>query len=425
MNESKYNFYFTHLGMVWIYNNFSKKIIKVEPLVAEKLKKESLNLLKVKTPLEFEELFCNGMICEDGDKETENYINNLGKDKKKSKLEFTILASTDCNFKCQYCYEQFAPQTIDHQFIEKFLLYIEKNISYYSSVFVDWFGGEPLLAKNQILMISSELKTICRKNKKSYLSSITTNGYDLDYDSFVELLNQNILFYQVTIDGNKKTHDKYRPLKNGKGTYERIIKNLIDIKLHAPSYRTFRIVIRNNVSKRNQKECEEFSIWFNDFFGEDKRFQLFQFPIKDWGGHRIEKMKEDLFQEIEPLNQDRNNIFESVEASCCVASKKNGFVISPDLRVYKCHHYLQNTLKYKNEIGYINDKGDLVIDEETNDKWLSPIISPECRACKFLPNCITMCPLHDLIPYQGCVEGKKRQLERQVKEYIEDNSEKR
>ena len=60
-------------------------------------------------------------------------------------------------------------------------------------------------------------------------------------------------------------------------------------------------------------------------------FNCYNFD-KDWGGQRIEGMKDDLFQEIESMNQDRNNIFESVEASCCVASKKYGFVIDPDLK---------------------------------------------------------------------------------------------
>lgn len=411
--------------MVWIYNNFSKRIIKLEPSVAEQLKKNIFISLEIENPLEYNKLLCNGMICEDDKEETEFYINNVEKDKRKLKLEFTVMASTDCNFRCQYCYEQLVPKTIDKKFMDTFLQYIEKNISKFQGLFIEWFGGEPLLAAKQIVELSSKLKAICKKNRKTYLGSMTTNGYTLDYNTFLKLLSENILFYQITIDGNKTTHDQYRPLKNGKGTYDRIVKNLIEIKQYAPSYRTFRIVIRNNVSKKNKKECEDFAAWFNDFFGEDKRFQLLQFPIKDWGGQRIEGMKDDLFQEIESMNQDRNNIFESVEASCCVASKKYGFVIDPDLKVYKCHHHLQEkeNLKYTNEIGYLSNNGDLVINEEANEKWISPQISSICKACKYLPNCMTLCPMHDLLPYHGCVEGRKSQLERMVKEYIDENRE--
>ena len=81
-------------------------------------------------------------------------------------------------------------------------------------------------------------------------------------------------------------------------------------------------------------------IIFNQLFQDDKRFQLFQFPIKDWGGERIKKMSNELFDEREVLNKDRNDILESMVASCCLASKRNGFVIDPELKVYKCHHYI-------------------------------------------------------------------------------------
>lgn len=63
--------------MVWIYNNFSKKIIKLEPSVAEQLKKNIFISLEIENPLEYNKLLCNGMICEDDKEETEFYIKNL------------------------------------------------------------------------------------------------------------------------------------------------------------------------------------------------------------------------------------------------------------------------------------------------------------------------------------------------------------
>ena len=347
-------------------------------------------------------------------------IENLQKDKMKPKLELTIMASTACNFRCEYCYEELMPKTIDSEFSSVFIKYIEKNVEHFESIFIDWFGGEPLLARKEIILISSQVKSICRLQQVPYVGSITTNGYFLDYKTFLKLLNQNILFYQVTIDGNKEWHDKYRPLKSGEGTYDVIIKNLLQIKKYAPIYRTFRIVIRNNVSKQNYTSCQKFIRIFNQLFQDDKRFQLFQFPIKDWGGERIKKMSNELFDEREVLNKDRNDILESMVASCCLASKRNGFVIDPELKVYKCHHYIQKKyeLKYKNEIGYLDKKGNMYLDEKLNIQWTMQIISELCRQCKYLPNCMIICPLQDIKPYRGCKEEKRKQLENKIQEYI-------
>lgn len=55
-------------------------------------------------------------------------------------------------------------------------------------------------------------------------------------------------------------------------------------------------------------------------------------------------MSNELFDEREVLNKDRNDILESMVASCCLASKRNGFVIDPELKVYKCHHYIQKNM---------------------------------------------------------------------------------
>lgn len=69
------------------------------------------------------------MLCPDLEKEEKQCIENLQKDKMKPKLELTIMASTACNFRCEYCYEELMPKTIDSEFSSVFIKYIEKMLN--------------------------------------------------------------------------------------------------------------------------------------------------------------------------------------------------------------------------------------------------------------------------------------------------------
>ncbi|HCD9507322.1 TPA: radical SAM/SPASM domain-containing protein, partial [Listeria monocytogenes] len=75
------------------------------------------------------------------------------------------------------------------------------------------------------------------------MGNLTSNGFNLTEKLFFQLVNSGIKFFQVTIDGNKEDHDSLRKLKNGKGSYERIINNLKQISYN-PSKAFFRIGIR-------------------------------------------------------------------------------------------------------------------------------------------------------------------------------------
>ena len=338
---SKYNIYVKEDEAIWIYNNYKKKIIQ---LSKEEYQQLNYNELENRDSKLYKRLIQYNIIYE-GEDETKSMLIAHQQRLSKSGLNIMIMSSTACNFNCSYCYEEFVPKNIDGLFEKTFIEYLDQNVSRYSSLFIEWFGGEPLLAKNHVISIAKKAREICKKTNTPFLSSITTNGYYLDYIIFSELLDGNVIYFQVTIDGNKEWHDKYRPLKNGEGTYDVVFSNLLNIKRHVPNNRIFRLTIRNNVSNDNKEACIQFKKVFEESFGDDNRFQLFQFPIKDWGGKKIMDIKNQLIIEetlqLSYTENYRNDIFESIESSSCLAAKKNGYVIDPDYKVYKCNHYIQ------------------------------------------------------------------------------------
>ena len=126
--------------------------------------------------------------------------------------------------------------------------FIRQNISRYRTVHISWFGGEPLLGINVIQYISEAVIDICKRAKKAYYSSITTNGYLLTPQNVELLLKYKVYDYVVTIDGVKSTHDYQRVLVNGEGTFDQIINNLRYMSSNVKN-RNLKVIIRSNITR--------------------------------------------------------------------------------------------------------------------------------------------------------------------------------
>jgi uncharacterized protein len=86
------------------------------------------------------------------------------------------------------------------------------------------FGGEPLLNLNVIKEIVSYCGKMAESGKQFGLS-MTTNGTLLTPEVYRYLLESDI-GVMVSLDGTKSIHDKNRPFKNGKPSWDHIMRNL-------------------------------------------------------------------------------------------------------------------------------------------------------------------------------------------------------
>ena len=146
---------------------------------------------------------------------------------------------------------------------------------------MSWFGGEPLLGYKEIIELSTRLNAYAEENHIIYSSDMTTNGYLLSETFLDQLVNlAKVTNYQVTVDGSREGHEYQRVLRNGKGSYNKIIENL---KNAAKTNLRFNIVIRLNVSKDNYKYIKDFLINDGAIFKNDKRFFLIFRNVGDWG----------------------------------------------------------------------------------------------------------------------------------------------
>lgn len=154
MKASKYNFFIPYENGKYIaYNSLSNAIALVD---YEKYQMY-IEFEKDNVPIEdkefINELKKGSFLIEDSLDELEIIRLNMYKERFDiSSLNLTIAPTSDCNFRCIYCYEK---DVIDCTYmtgeIENYLIKILNDRAKKLSRFnVTWYGGEPLLALDTI-----------------------------------------------------------------------------------------------------------------------------------------------------------------------------------------------------------------------------------------------------------------------------------
>lgn len=148
----------------------------------------------------------------------------------------TFIVTKECQLACKYCYLvgknskermsfDVAKQAIDYMLSNK-KLFPEK------SVIFDFIGGEPFLEIELIDKICDYIKIALYEKEhdwfNSYRFSFSTNGLmynDPRVQKYIEK-NRQHLSIGITIDGTREKHDLNRVYKNGKGSYDDVVRNI-------------------------------------------------------------------------------------------------------------------------------------------------------------------------------------------------------
>ena len=334
-------------------------------------------------------------------------------------LDITIIPTDHCNFRCVYCYEESKNHFMDDRVANSIIRYIEKSVRFYHELSIDWFGGEPLLAKNRVIEMMQRIKETCRKNGVVMSSVMATNGYELDLETFTKLMSYGVRAFHISIDGNQVTHNRQRPHFSDPDSYTKIMGNLLQISRNIRSNRDrFSIGIRMNVSQENFYAVQEFADMFEKNFKDDKRFNIVWQWVRDWGGSRIRDngtidslVSEESCVNLYDYSLSRG-LLSDERLSCnsgreyCSASKNNGFVINYDGQIYKCSMAMEKR-EYRDiaHIGCIDPYGRLVFDNRKASEWIIPKqILSDCNTCAYYPMCMgAACPLSDNI-----IKGESR-----------------
>ncbi len=312
-------------------------------------------------------------------------------------LSITMLLTDLCNLRCVYCYEgagEYNKDTLDDTTREKIYAFIKNQVECSNAKIVSLvlFGGEPLLYLKENLEWLNNIKKYCIENQKEFQTSIVTNGILLTDSILDELIDLNCQYIQITLDGTSEIHNKRRIYKNGKGSYDEVIKG---IKLVHSRKDMSNPMIRINVDKENYNET--FTLLEN-LKNEGLIDCGIDFGIVKGGteacasyvGHcfvdaEIGEVLDPLWNKLEELGY-AVNVSPTRKNTYCGLYNENAFTISPKGDVYKCWEFVGNE---KHLIGKIDEEGALTDIAYRYFDWMSfdPLKIEECCECKYLPAC--------------------------------------
>ncbi len=130
----------------------------------------------------------------------------------------------DCNYNCSYCYQKKRKKYIETSAIEKALDFFLPFLK--EECYINFHGGEPLLAYDKIKRTVSSIQDRNGRLKKQIHFSIVTNGSLID-DVVLEFLNQHKFYILLSFDG--LTQD----ISRKKGSFKKIVE-IVEKLLRCP-----------------------------------------------------------------------------------------------------------------------------------------------------------------------------------------------
>jgi uncharacterized protein len=145
-----------------------------------------------------------------------------------------VLTTLQCNFACGYCiqgdhgdYNRHAAK-MSMETADRVAAWTESQLDAVrpATLALTFFGGEPLLNLPVLYHLASRLWEACQARGIATTISVITNGLLLTREVVERLRPLGLTGIKVTIDGDRATHDRMRPLRGGQGTFDRIVHNI-------------------------------------------------------------------------------------------------------------------------------------------------------------------------------------------------------
>ena len=202
------------------------------------------------------------------------------------RLHLILLPTEQCNFRCTYCYEDFAIGKMRPEVVQGVKRLIDRRGGDLAHLRISWFGGEPMLARSVVEEIASHARSLSTAGL-TYDSDMTTNGWLLDHSAAGRLADLGIRTFQVSLDGPADCHDHTRVRADGRGTFDRVWRNLLSIR---DSTLDVRVLLRIHLTPANLPSMPAFLHRVKDSFLADQRFVVYLKRVARLGGPGDESM---------------------------------------------------------------------------------------------------------------------------------------
>lgn len=298
-------------------------------------------------------------------------------------MRATFVVTSDCNLKCKYCYEgtEKSKLYMDKDIVDKSINFIFNNYNSMEDnrLDVSIHGGEPFLAFEIIKYIVSRLKKECKDRNISVNFSTTTNATFLN-NEMIDFIIKEIPDISVSIDGNKGTHNKMRPFKNGSGTHKIALENTHKLFSYLPNLR-----IRSTFDSMTVYNL------YNDIrFLVDEGFKwivpALNFYDLNWDNEKIDILEKNL-RKVKEYIKDKDVFISILDKSLYKFKGKcdggiSSINIYPDGKLYPCTVAIGN-----DELCIGNIYKGIDINKRDNLLSFSNKVNPECEGCDLYNFC--------------------------------------
>jgi uncharacterized protein len=251
---------------------------------------------------------------------------------------------------------------------------------------LSWFGGEPLLARDIIEEVMAHAQNLRESNCRLQIASdATTNGFLLTRSVAERLIDLGVSRYQISFDGPREWHDRKRVRYGGRGTFDTIWSNLLDLRRLE---RDYTITIRVHVDRENAVSIPSFIDSCAEVFGGDDRFEIFIRGLSRFGGPNDATLPvwdgnegQPTFERLRAYARSRGmkTMELPVRDAICYAAQPSSFVVRSDGRLNKCTIALSHP---NNQVGRLLEDGTMQVDSGKVLAWMRGFFSGEASELK-------------------------------------------
>jgi uncharacterized protein len=390
-------------GSKLLYNAATGAIAELPPETYQTVKKVLFSPNSAKTIKEAqlaEQLAYGGFLVEDEpDELTQMKIENGRHRFGNPVLSIGIAPTLECNLACKGCSAAGSKGRMTAQVQKALLGSSERYVRKCDEVQITWFGGEPLLQVETIERLQGGFAELAAKcNAGLAVSSIITNGHLLNPSMAERLKAAGVGRAQVTLDGPLEEHDSYRPLPDGKGTFERIVRNIAEVA------EILDIVVRINVRRDRPSAASELVEMLDEkeilsqvgfFFGQTNG----GFGVCADAASRCRLDREqarvqiELYRNLSQRVSCRLDFPYLLPTERCGFDSENSFLVAPNGYRYKCWEELSPNVDLS--VGSVFSFETEPFQEANLWRFSSfdPFDRTECLECDILPICMGGCPV--------------------------------
>jgi uncharacterized protein len=342
-------------------------------------------------------------------------------------LNITVLTTLQCNFACDYCYQ--GDRDDYNKFAEKMTLETAARVGLWIERELDrvrperltlmFFGGEPLLNVPVMYYLAEQVSRAAAERSVPLTVTMITNGLLLTPEIVDRLVPFGLKSVKITLDGDRDTHNRMRPLRGGQGTFDRIVDNIRQVAGRV------RVAIGGNF---DESSVDSYPALLDFLRAQDFADKLVKVNFKPVIRHEAAQPAKGMLAltpvnaEGKPLggtcmsNVGKGQLGGSTCDSCGFAedqtdflrseTKRHGFATPDGVHMGPCHVHMDHahtigpdgslyacpgfTGDLGQSTGHIDDRRD-PLREKTREKFdrLNPWM--ECGDCAFIPVCAGGC----------------------------------